>query len=103
MLGILPFMLLDYFLVGWMDEQLEFEVEGPPFRYLWNYTMLVFFQGPAATILGVAYLGGAVFRHDKKSVGSGARCDGVLPGFFLCQIFLRGTLLATVLPPVLYR
>jgi hypothetical protein len=98
LLGILPFMLLDYFLVGWMDEQLDFEVEGPPFRYLWNYTMLVFFQGPAATILGVAYLGGAVFRHDKKVWEVVRDVMRVLPGFFLCQIFLRGTLLATVMP-----
>ena len=103
MIGIVPFAVLDYFLVGWMDEQLEFAVEGPPLRYLWSYSMLVFFQGPAATIFGVAYLGGAVFRQDK-SVGHVVReVLSVFPGFFLCQIFLRGTLLASVIPLVVYR
>jgi hypothetical protein len=96
--GILPFAVLDYFLLNWMDEQLDIDIEGPPIRYLWNYTLLVFLQCPAATIFGVAYLGGAVFRHEK-TVGQVVRdVFRVFPGFFLCQLFLRGTLLGSVMP-----
>ena len=103
LLGILPFALLNALLLGWMDEQLDFNEEGPPFRYLWNYTLLVFFQGPAATIFGVAYLGSAVFRDEKTVWRIVCEVFSVFPAFFLCQLFLRGTLLATLMPLIYYH
>jgi hypothetical protein len=103
LIGIVPFAVLNYFLLSWMDEQVDVFEEGPPFRYLWNYTMLVFFQGPAATIFGVSYLGGAVFRHERTVAQVVRDVFSVFPGFLLCQLFLRGTLLATCMPLVYYR
>lgn len=81
-------------------------------RYGWLYLMLVFFQAPVATIFAESYLGAAVFKQDKtlwesvKDVFSlrhrptpAARPEmGPFWGFFLCQLLLRGTLLAMALP-----
>jgi hypothetical protein len=102
LLGIIPFAVLDYFLMSWMDEQLDFIQEGPPIRYLWCYSVLVFFQAPAATILGSCYLGGAIFRQEKTLWQCVQELWQVFPAFLWCQLIMRGTLISLLVPLAVY-
>jgi hypothetical protein len=103
LLGIVPLAVLDYFLVGWMSEQLYAEDFGAPIRYFWFYCMLVFFQAPVATIFAEAYLGSAVFKQEKTLREVVRDVASVFWPFFVCQLLLRGTLIATLLPLLVYR
>lgn len=81
-------------------------------RYGWLYLVLVFFEAPVATIFAESYLGAAVFKQDKtlweslKDVFAfrhrptpAARPEvGPFWAFLLCQLVLRGTLLALLIP-----
>lgn len=119
LLGILPLALLNELLLGWLWEpptELTFNEPQEVFlspvmvvlmqssqtsRYSWLYLMLVFFQGPAATIFAVSYLGGAVFKHEKTLGETVRDVFSMFWPFFVCQLLLRGTLLATLLPLLL--
>jgi hypothetical protein len=97
--GIVPLALLDYFLVGWLDDRIDLDpLEGSAPRYLWHYTLLVFVQGPVASLLGVAYLSGAVFRQEKSLFMIVRELLSVSFSLLISQGVLRCTLLATLLP-----
>lgn len=81
-------------------------------RFGWLYLMLVFFEAPVATIFAESYLGAAVFKQEKTlwdsvrdvfslthAAGPGGRKEvGPFWPFLLCQLLMRGTLLAMVVP-----
>jgi hypothetical protein len=102
LLGIVPLAVVNYFLVGWMWETpAEFDFSGA-FRYFWHYCLLVFFQAPIATIFAEAYLGGAVFKHDKTLREVIREVRTVFWPLVVCQLLLRGTLLAMAVPLLVY-
>jgi len=135
LLGIVPFALINQLVIGWMWEPpiIDWNDPGEGFlavvmvvlmqsltitRFTWAYTLLVFFQAPAATVFAESYLGGAVFKHDKtlwesvkdvlsmwgpRPAPGAPREAGPLIPFFICQLVMRGTLLATVLPLFIYN
>lgn len=81
-------------------------------RYGWLYLVLVYFEAPVATIFAESYLGAAVFKQDKnlwesvrdvfalryRASPSAKGEVGPFWGFFFCQLLLRGTLIALLIP-----
>jgi hypothetical protein len=120
LLGIVPLALVDHFLLWSMIAPTSnVSYDGPEDffrvifdRYTWQYLVQVFYQAPIATIFAEAYLGGAVFNHEKswgeifrevfavwqRPSPRGPRQVGPLVALVLCQGLLRGTLIALALP-----
>ncbi len=86
-------------------------------RYAWLMLLLIWFEAPLATLIGEAYLGGAVFKQEKrlwqcvKEVFSiwqaptrpgGPRVAGPFIPLFVCQMLMRGTLIMMLLPLFTY-
>ena len=85
-------------------------------RFGLTYLSLVIFQAPVATVFAEAYLGGAVFKQDKtlweavrdvfsftyRPGPTAPREMGPFWAFLVCQLLLRGTLLAMLLPLLVY-
>ena len=104
----------------WMDPNAWVQVlTGVPLmqgmqwtRYGWLYLVLVYFEAPVATIFAESYLGAAVFKQDKNlwesvrdvfalkyRASPSARGEvGPFWGFLLCQLVLRGTVVALLIP-----
>jgi hypothetical protein len=102
LLGIVPLAVLNYFLVGWMAVRIDDDDFAAPTRYLWNYGLLVFFQAPLATIFAEAYLGAAVFKEEKPLRRILRDVGAMFWSLAWCQLLLRGTLIATILPLFIY-
>lgn len=93
LLAIVPLAALNYFLVGWMTD-VEMDTDFPGLRYVWSMTLLVFIEAPLAAVFVVAYFGPAVFmekRTVRQIIGDVFRYS---PQLFLCQLLLRGVLVA---------
>lgn len=62
-LGLVPFAVLNYLLIGWMarDEYLDYDLVDIPARFAFNLVLLMFLQAPLATALTTIYLGKVVF------------------------------------------
>lgn len=85
-------------------------------RYGWLYLVLVFFEAPVATIFAESYLGAAVFKQDKtlwdsvcdvfafrhRGTPSGRAEVGPFWGFLWCQLILRGTIVALLIPIIVW-
>lgn len=96
LLGILPLMLINYALIGWMAD-IDYDQELAPFRFLWNMTLLVIIEAPLASIFTVAYLGPAVFMEQRKFRQLFSDVFRCAPHLFVCQLILRGILPAWLL------
>lgn len=70
-LGVVPLLILNELLVGWLETQVDNELDYP-FRYVWFMSVLVFFEAPLASVFATTYLGLAVFE-DRPSIGEVAR------------------------------
>jgi hypothetical protein len=95
LLAVIPLMLINYALIGWMAD-VDFEQDVPG-RFLWNMTLLIIIEAPLASIFTVAYLGPAVFlekRTTREVLKDVLRCS---PHLLLCQLLLRGILPAWLL------
>jgi hypothetical protein len=103
LLGIVPLAVLNHILVSWMSQQSHQLDWGPTVRYLWNYSLLVFFQAPLATIFAEAYLGAAVFKQEKSLKAVVRDVASMFGSLLVCQLLMRGTLIATLLPLAVYR
>lgn len=98
-IGVLPFALLNAWLIGWMAQwNYLFEgIESFPLRYTWVMSLLVFIEAPLATAFVTAYLGQAVFverpslRHVVWDVLR------MTPRLIWCQLILRGVAIAGLL------
>lgn len=118
LLGIVPFALLNYVLIGWMSplaveaarEQIA-QMQGSPFesnvsaafteeglRYVWAMFLLVFWQGPTATAIATAWLGGAVFQRDQSWVEVLRDVGKLFHRLLWTQFVLRGVIVGTCLP-----
>ena len=96
LLGILPLMLINYALIGWMAD-IDYEQDLVPLRFLWNMTLLVIIEAPLASIFTVAYLGPAVFMEDRKLRQLFSEVLRCAPHLFICQLLLRAILPAWLL------
>ncbi len=64
LLAVVPLMILNWFLVGWMVQQSNVTFEFDEcFRYSAHYVLLVFAESPLLSIPIVAFLGPAVFME----------------------------------------
>jgi hypothetical protein len=87
-LGVVPLMLLNQFLIGWMAD-VDWEDEFP-WRYIWNMILLVSVEAPLASVFATTYLGLAVF-YDKPGISRVAQ--DVLrysPRLAFTQLLVRG-------------
>lgn len=121
LIGIVPFALINYVLVGWMvplatesaSEQIALVNSAPvqfdpayitaalteeAFRYYWTMGLLVFWQGPAATAVATAWLGGAVFQRDQSAIEVIREVGKLFHRMLWTHFVLRGILVGTLLP-----
>ena len=130
LLGILPLVVLNELLLGWMWEPQEpvlitLDSEFGALAYIGqvflstdtsrlglDYLWLIIFQAPAATIFAESYLGSAVFKQERtlwesvrdvfslsyRPSPTAPREMGPFWAFLVCQLLLRGTLIAMLLP-----
>lgn len=99
-LGILPCMLVNHLLIGWMaaSEILEYEAAEFPFRYVLDMALLVFLEAPLAASCATLFLGRAAFleRPTVRTMLAEVRraswrlmvCHGLLRGVFLAWFAL---------------
>jgi len=91
LLGVVPLMLINYALVGWMVPR-EMESDFFPGRFIWNMTVLIYLEAPLASVFVVAYLGPAVFLEQKTIRQVAGDVLRYTPQLLLCQGLLRGVL-----------
>ena len=102
-LGMLPLLLINQALLGWMmdveyrEASFYTEESGAVARYLWDMTLLVVLEAPLASIFTTAFLGKAMFV-DRPSVAEVfADVLRLLPRIAWCQLLVRGVLPAWLL------
>lgn len=87
-LGVVPLMLLNQFLIGWMAN-VDWEIEFP-FRYVWNMICLVVIEAPLVSVFATTYMGLSVF-HDKPGVWRVVKDVFKLsPRLAFAQLLVRG-------------
>lgn len=88
-LGALPLMALNYWLIGWMLQELnDWDL---PLRFIWHMGLLVYLEAPLASVFATAYLGQAVFLDRPQLVEVVRRVVKLLPRIAWCQLVVRGT------------
>ena len=97
-IGVLPCMLVNYWLIGWMAaaDNLEYETAEFPWRYVFDMAMLVFLEAPLASACGTLFLGKAAFLERptyREMLIELRRSAGRL---IVCQGCVRGVLIAWV-------
>ncbi|MFZ1933431.1 MAG: hypothetical protein WCB27_15325 [Thermoguttaceae bacterium] len=93
--GVVPFMLLNAWLLGGIAEP-DFD-EPAPFAYLWWMLILVLFEMPLATALATLYLGEAVFQERPRVRSLVGGLFRGLPQLFWFQVVLRAFLIPLVI------
>lgn len=91
LLVVLPLMLINFGLVGWMTDA-PLEVGEFPFRFCWNMLLLIYLEAPLASVLTVAFLGPAVFMQRPTLRQVSRDLLKVSPALLLCHGLLRGIL-----------
>jgi hypothetical protein len=100
-LGVLPLMLINYWLIGWMLEEVD---EGVfPFRFLWHAGWLVYLQAPLGSIFATSYLGQAVFLDRPRLRDVVRDVLRLMPRILWCQGLVRGVAAAWLLLMLLDR
>jgi len=87
--GVLPLMLINHLLIGWMLQDVD-NVWEAPVRYLWHMIALIFLEAPLASIFATAYLGQAVFLDRPRFRDVVWDVWRLAPRIFWCQILVRG-------------
>lgn len=98
-IGVVPMMLLNHWLIGWMagGEYVEYEFTFMPGRFVWTMSLLVFIEAPLASVVATAYLGHAVFQDQPSIRRLAIDTAKMLPRLLWCQIIVRGVAAAIVL------
>ncbi len=87
-IGVVPFIVLNYFLIGWMAD-IAWEEEFP-YGFMWSMFVLVYVQAPLASVFATCYLGQAVFQQ-RPSIRHVIHDVWKLSHRILwCQVCLRG-------------
>ena len=93
--GVLPLMVVNHLLVGWMSD-ITYE-EQFPYRFLWNMMLLVYVEASLASVFATCFLGQAVFHERPKLRQVLTDVTRLFPRIALCQLILRVVLPVWVL------
>ncbi len=99
--GVLPLMLLNHWLIGWMAG-VDYAVEYPT-RYVRNMSVLVFLEAPLATVFATYFLGQAVFQVRPRLSEVVGEVFKMLHRVVLCQLFIRATGVALLMLMLMER
>lgn len=104
LLVIVPLMVLNYLLLGWMATSQTVEDEFFfPFRYYWAMILMIYIQAPLLSIPTVAFLGPAVFLQPVSLRQVIKDMWRALPQITICHFVIRGMALAALLPLLVDR
>lgn len=93
-----PLFLLNELLIGWMSEPaFEDDRLESTFRFWWAMSLLVFIEAQLASSLSTLFLGQAMFFREVSMRSVLADAIKLFPRVFVCQILLRGVLVALLL------
>jgi hypothetical protein len=100
MVGVLPLMLLNYWLLAWMVDLPEY-YGAEKFLYWLRYfaamSALVFFETPLATIPMTLYLGDALFLQPTSPRAMARTIGSLFLPLFFCLVLIRGVAVAVLL------
>ncbi len=109
LLGVVPMMLLNQLLLGWLLRGVEWgstwspEELGGVVRYVVNMSLLVLIEAPLATLFTTAWLGQAVFL-DQPGIRQVLRETAPLtPALAWCHLVIRGVLPAWLVVAAIER
>jgi hypothetical protein len=88
-LGVIPWVLINHFLLGWMVDPVDRDIAFP-FRFVWHITILIFLEAQVAAVFATAYLGEAVFFERPSLRDIVSRVVKMGPRVVWCQLLLRG-------------
>jgi hypothetical protein len=88
-MGVIPLMVLNDLLLGWMVETVDNELDYP-FRFVWHMSVLVLIEAPLASIFATSYLGQAVFLDRPRLWEVFLDVGKMLPRVVWCQVLIRG-------------
>jgi hypothetical protein len=109
LLMIIPLMIINQLLLGWLLEPVAFESTwsgeeaSRVFRYVLNMALLITIEAPLASILATAYLGQAVFLERPKIGQLLKDVAKLAPAIVLNLMFLRGVVPAWVMAAMIDR
>jgi hypothetical protein len=93
-LGILPFAVINWWLIGWMAVDPAPSTFG---RYVWYMLLLVYIEAPLATVAATLYLGDAMFLQTPTLSQVGKTLARLAGRLFVCQGLIRGVIPALLL------
>jgi len=89
LLGVVPLMLINYLLLGWLvgagDEESVF-----PWRFVYHLSLQIYLEAPLAGIFATAYLGQAVFMEEPRLRDVIRERVRLLPRVAWCHLLIRG-------------
>ena len=88
-LGVIPLMLVNHLLLGWMTEPVDEEMFFP-FRFVWHMSVQVFLQTQLASVFATAYLGESVFQERPQLREIVVKVVKMAPRIVWCQLLMRG-------------
>ena len=88
-LGVIPLMLINQLLLGWMTEPISDDIVFPV-RFVWHMSIQVFLQAQLASVFATAYLGEAVFEERPRLVDVIKKVFKMTPRLIWCQMLIRG-------------
>lgn len=94
-MGVVPLMVLNHFLIGWMAD-LEYR-EETPIRFFWSMMLLIFIQAPLASIFATSFLGQVVFLERPVFKNVISDVFRLLPRIAWSQLLMRGVGAAVLL------
>jgi len=100
LLVVVPLMVVNYFLLGWMTEQQVDQFEGEDFTYRYHIAMalLIYIEAPLLSLPTVIYLGHTVFLQPVTLKQVARDIWKASPQIFVCYFLIRGILPAMLLP-----
>jgi hypothetical protein len=96
LLGVVPLMVANYLLLGWMAGPWDDEA-GLPWRFIYHLSLQIYLQAPLAGIFATAYLGDAVFLEEPRLRDVIRHVVRMLPRIAWCHLLVRGVAAGWVL------
>lgn len=100
LLVVVPLMVVNYFLLGWMTEQQVDQYEGEDFTYRYHIAMalLIYIEAPLLSLPTAIYLGNTVFLQPVTLKQVARDLWKAAPQIFVCYFLMRGILPAMLVP-----
>jgi hypothetical protein len=96
LLGVVPLMVVNYLLLGWMAGGMD-EEAGLPWRFLYHLSLQIYLQAPLGGVFATAYLGQAVFLEEPRLREVIRDVVRMLPRIAWCHLVIRGVAAGWVL------